>query len=253
MLRKRLPAVAASLVTLLAGSAANATVQFDVLGLAGTGVTGHASFTYTSTSATTAAITIAIENTTTVDGRISGYAFNVPTIGGTSFTSIAGVTDGGSVVGIGSPNSSAIPENSLSNESGWYSKWASDGIKTPNAAGDFDFGVMNSSSSNSFITDGVGSGPRITNTSDSNDITTFTLNIAGTGLNNDSLIENAFMTELSTDAGFYSFGIRYQGIGTNGLSDLAVPGTPPPVPLPGAAVLAALGLGIAGFVNRRRA
>lgn len=249
--------VVLTLVSLsLAGSSASAAIVFDVHGLAGTGVTGQVTFAYSGITNTTGTLNITIENTSAVGGRITGFAFNVPTVTGVSFLSFGGGLQNGGVVGIGSPNGSAIPENSSFNESGWFTRWSPNGIKSPNAAGDFDVGVLNSNNANSFITGGTGAGPRITNLSDGNDSTAFTLNLVGTGLQSMSNadFEQAFMSELSTDAGFYSFGVRYQAIGSNDLSDFAVPVTTTnPVPVPGAALLAAVGLGFAGLVGRKRA
>jgi hypothetical protein len=246
-------------------SAAHATIDFDVAGLAGTGVTAHVTFTYTSSSATDGVLKFVIENTTDysnsglTDSRITAFSFNLPSIGGTTFTSIAGVTDGASPIALGPPPSQVIPENQLStfNETGWYGLFESNGIKTPNAAGDFDFGIMNAGNANSFITDGQGNGPRILNSSDSNDSTTYLLNLVGTGLDTgDSAIEQAIMSALSSPQNSdlaYTFGVRFQGIPTGG-SDLAAPTTTTTVvPAPGAAALAAFGLGIVGWVNRRRA
>ncbi len=249
-------------------SAAHATIDFDVTGLAGTGVTAHVTFTYASTSATAGTLKFVIENTTDYSNsgltgsRISAFAFNIPSLGGTTFTSIAGVTDGPSLIALGPPPSQVIPENQPSsfNEAGWYGLFESNGIKTPNAAGDFDFGILNDgANANKFITDGVGNGPRIANTVDSNDSTAFLLNVVGTGLNTgDAAIEQAVASALSfpQNGGLgYTFGVRFQGIPTGG-SDLATPTSQPPppvVPAPGAAGLAALGLGIVGWVNRRRA
>lgn len=235
--------------------AAHGAITFDVGGLAGTGVTGQVTFAYTGATNTTGSLSITIENTSTVGGRISGFAFNVPTVAGVSFLSFGGGLSNGGVVGIGSPNSSAVPENSSINESGWFSRWSPGDIKTPNAAGDFDVGILNANNAQAFITGGTGSGPRISNLIDGNDSTTFTLNLVGTGLQSlsNADFEQAFMSELSTDAGFYSFGVRYQGIGANDLSDFAVPvSTTNPVPIPGAALLAAFGLGFAGLVGRKR-
>lgn len=233
------------------GGAAQGAITFDVLGLAGSGVTGKVTFNYTSTSSTAAALTVTVENTTATTARISAFAFNVPTISGATFTTIGGASSNGTVVAIAPTASSAIPENSATNQTGWFDKWSSDGIKTPNAAGDFDFGVMNADNSNSFITDGVGSGPSILDLV-SNDSTTYTFNIAGTGLQgiSDSDFETAFMNELSANAGFYSFGVRFQGIPGSIGSDLAVPTTTTPVPVPGAMLLAALGMGLVGLVRR---
>jgi len=236
-------------------SSAQGAITFDVLGLAGSGVTGKVTFGYTSTSGTAAALTVTIENTTASTARISGFAFNVPTISGATFTTIGGASSNGTVVAIAPTASSAIPENSASNQAGWYEKWKSDNIKTPNAAGDFDFGVMNAGNANSFITDGVGSGPSIVNLVDSNDSTTYTFNVAGTGLQgvSDSYFETAFMNELSANAGFYGFGVRFQGIPGSIGSDLAVQTTTTtPVPIPGAVVLASLGMGLVGLVRRSK-
>ena len=247
----------ALLLTLMAASPAFATIGFDVSGLAGSGVTGHVDFTYTSSSATTALLTITIENTTAVGGRISGFAFNVPTIGGATISTIGGLAAADLPAAIAPTPSSAIPENSATNEAGWYAKFEYEEIKTPNAAGDFDFGVMNANSKNSFITDGVGSGPRILNDDNSNDSTTFTFAISGTGLQSmsDADFEEAFMNELSSGTGGdYAFGVRYQGIPGNQSSDLATPGTPDvnPVPVPGAAVMGLFGLALAGGYRRFR-
>jgi len=248
--RQILAAVAAAAFA----SAAHATIEFNVAGLVPTGVTAHVTFTYTHTSAFDASLTFAIENTTAVGGRISGFGFNIPTIAGTTFTTIAGVSDGSGIRELGPPPSTVIPENSSSNQPGWYGLWQFDGIKTPTGGGKFDFGILNDGQNvNKFIDDGVGSGPRIENTDNSNNSTTFTLNIFGAGLNTgDSAIEQAFMSEFSVPnngvGGGYNFGARFQGIPPDG-SDFATT----VVPAPGAAALAAFGLGIVGWVNRRRA
>lgn len=247
---KSVSTVAAVMAMAGLGGAAQGAITFDVLGLAGSGVTGKVTFGYTSTSGTAAALTITIENTTANTARISAFAFNVPTISGAAFTTIGGASSNGTVVAIAPSASSAIPENSASNEIGWYEKWKSGDIKTPVAAGNFDFGVMNSDNDKAFITDGVGSGPSILNAVDTNDSTTYTFNVVGTGLQSisDSDFETAFLNELSTGAGYYSFAVRFQGIPGSIGSDLAVAN---PIPVPGAVVLAGLGMGLVGLVRRR--
>ncbi len=240
--------------------AARAAIGFDVSGLAGTGVTAHVNFAYTSTSATSGLLRFVIENTTAVGGRISGFAFNIPTLGGSTLASIAAISHGSGVLGLGGIPSQVTPENQAAgfSESGWYGLWENNGIKTPNAAGHFDFGIMNAGHNpNNFITDGVGSGPRITNTADGNDSTTFVLQVTGAGLNTgDAAIEQAFMNALSSPQNQgtgYNFAVRFQGIGnssTLGSSDLAV--STVVVPAPTAAALGSLGLGLIGWVCRRR-
>jgi hypothetical protein len=243
-------------------SAAHATIDFDVTGLAGTGVTAHVTFTYTHTSATDATLKFVIENTTDYSdpdltgSRISAFAFNVPST--ISISTIGGFANLGGVFHLGNippnPTQSFVdPEGSpVANEDGWYGLWESNGIKTTNSAGDFDVGILNDNNATKFITDGVGSGPRIENISDSSDSTTFTLNVVGTGLDTAG-IEAAIMSELSAPQQVggigYSFAVRFQGIGPNDDSDLATT----IIPAPGAAALAAFGLGIVGWVHRRRA
>lgn len=224
-----------------------AAISFSIAGLAGTGVTADVTFTYQSISSTAANILISLTNTTagSVGGFITGFAFNVPTISGVSFTSI-----GGDIDNVGAQTTTPLGSP---NESGWHARYdVPGGIKTPNGAGDFDFGVLNSSNANPFITGGTGSGSRVI----VGETTLFTLALVGTGLNSlsNAIFESTFMSELSTggNAGAFPFGARFQGLSNDG-SDLAVggPSTTPVVPIPSAALLALLGLGGAGFMKRR--
>ena len=226
-----------------------ASIPLSLTGLAGTGVTGSASFSYQSISDTAANILVSITNTSSmaVGGFITGFGFNIPTISGVTYTTIGGDTDN---VGAQTTTPLIAP-----NESGWHARYdVQGGIKTPNGAGDFDFGVLNQANANPFITGGTGSGSRII----LGETTLFTLALVGTGLDDytNSVFENFFMNELSTNgnAGAYPFGARYQGVNTGGGSDFAI-GTvdrTPVVPVPSAVMLAALGLGGAGWVARRR-
>jgi len=228
----------------LALAAAAEADTFGVSGLAGTGVTAQVTFNYSAIDATSGTIAISIENTTPDSGstegaRISAFAFNTPS--GFTITSI-----GGDVDDAGAQAATALV---APNESGWHARYDGDNIDTPNAAGDFDFGVMNSDNVQAFITDGVGSSVFII----PGETTSFELAVVGTGLS--SLTTADFLNALSVNgtAGQFSFGVRFQGIGPQGLSDLAVPGDTPPIPLPASAVLGLLGLGGVGAVRRRYA
>jgi hypothetical protein len=117
-------------------------------------------------------------------------------------------------------------------------------------------GYSNPGLAGSSITDTQATGPQILTTSNNNnDSTTLLPNLVETGLDTGgSAIEQALASALSVpqDQGDgYTFGVRFQGIPTGG-SGFATP-TTTVVPAPGAAALAAFGLGIVGWVNRRRA
>ena len=120
------------------------------------------------------------------------------------------------------------------NETGWWARFDYEEIKTPNVAGDFDFGVKNNSTVNNFITGGSGSGSGI----EIGETTTFTLDLVGSGLDNftNGEFESFFLGAFSSGdaSGDYSFGARFQGL-ANGGSDLAV--NTNIVPLPSAALL----------------
>ena len=232
--------------SVLIANAAHATMSFDVSGLAGTGVTAHIDFQYVSGGATGGTLTIDIKNTTpnsgdTTGAFITGFGFNTPELLGGSITSIGGdVDDAGAQANtaLGAPN-----------ESGWRVRYDQDNIKTNNGAGFLDFGVLNHNVVNSFITGGVGSpsAPKIT----PDETTTFTLAVVGAGLG--GLSESDFLNSLSVDgnAGAFNFAVRFQGIGPNGNSDMAV-GTVNHVPVPGAVVLGCLGFGLAGAWSRNK-
>ena len=221
------------------GCAGVAQGDFSVSGLAGTGVTADISFAYAVTDDNNATITIGIHNTTldsgdTAGAFISAFGFNIPSLGGVTIDSIGGDVDDGTVqivTLLGAPT-----------EDGWYGRFDPDEIKTPNAAGFFDYGVMNNSTVNAFITDGVGTSPNIT----PGETTTFTLAVTGTGLS--SLTASSFLSALSVGgpAGAFNFAVRFKGIGPDDDSDLAV------VPIPSSMILCALGLGSLGMLQRSK-
>lgn len=221
------------------GCAGIAQADFEVFGLAGTGVTADISFAYAVIDDSNATITIDIHNTTpdsgdTAGAFISAFGFNIPSLGGVTIDSIGGDVDDGAVqivTLLGAPN-----------EGGWYGRFDPDEIKTPNAAGFFDYGVMNNSTVNAFITDGVGTSPNII----PGETTTFTLAVTGTGLS--SLTDSSFLSALSVGgpAGAFNFAVRFKGIGLDDDSDLAV------VPVPSSMILCALGLGSLGMLQRSK-
>lgn len=226
---------------LLSAATANAAVSFSIAGLAGTGVTADVSFGYAAIDANNGTITISITNTTLDSGDTAGsfitaFAFNTPSIDGVTISSIGGDMD--------DLISQAVTELGSPNEAGWYARLDGNTIKTPNAAGDFDFGVMNNDTVNAFITDGTGgpSSPKIFY----GETTTFTLDVTGSGLA--GLSDASFMNELSVDgtAGAFNFGVRFQGIGPNDDSDFAV------VPVPAAVLLCVVGLFSMGVTHCKR-
>ena len=223
------------------GCAGVAQADFSVGGLAGTGVTADISFDYAFTNDSNATITISIHNTTTDSGDtagafISAFGFNIPSISGVTIDSLGGDVDDGVVQVVtllGAPN-----------ESGWYGRFDPDEIKTPLAAGFFDYGVMNNDTINAFITDGVGASPNII----PGETTTFTIAVTGTGLS--SLSASSFLSALSVggSAGAFNFAVRFKGIGPDDDSDLAVT----VVPVPSSVILCTLGLGSIGLLQRSK-
>lgn len=235
MKRMQILSIAAVLITT---AAASASTPLSLAGLAGTGVTADVSFGYAG-DATSGIITISITNTTLDSGEtagsyISAFGFNVPSMSGVTFTAISSATDGGGVVELVSPPNG---------EAGWYAKFASNSIGAPGGY-NFDFGVMNNGTAN-FIHDGMGGStlPKIY----SGETTTFSLLVVGLGL--DVLSDSSFLNELSTsgDSGAFNFAVRFQSIGTAGLSDLATT----VVPVPASVLLGILGLFGVG-VNQRK-
>ncbi len=227
---------------LLSAATANAAVSFDVGGLVNSGVTANISFGYTAIDPNSGTITISITNTTLDSGDTAGafitaFAFNTP--GAFTITSIGGDVDD---AGAQATTQLASPPNVAE----WYARYDTNNISTPNAAGDFDFGVMNNDTVNAFITDGTGgpTSPKI----HIGDTTTFTLAVTGSGLN--GLSDSSFLDALSVGgtAGAFNFGVRFQGVGGEG-SDLA---TTTIVPVPAAVLLGAFGLFGVGVTRRTK-
>lgn len=246
----------ATAAALLFCSAASASINYQATSIGG-GPSADVQFSFTTSSATAGILQVAIENTTPGPGRIVGFAFNVPTIDGVSFTSIGGVSAGGGVAPLATATgATVIPEVSGSqHEMGWFGKWENDGIKTPGQFGDFDFGVRNTAQgSDAFITSASGNGPSIMNKVPHQNSTVFNFAVSGTGFDTmtPEELEQAFGSALST--GNFAFALRFR----NGEADVAAangqgsgPGGGGQVPLPGAVVLGAVGLGLAGAFRKR--
>ncbi len=214
-------------VSLLAGWApvAYGAIPFDVGGLESTSVAGQVKFSYAGATHSNSALNITIESISPA-GRPGGFAFNVPTINGAIRTSA-----GGSL-----------------NYSGTLNR------ASPFSNGSLEISSLSADNRKGVIPGEKSSGARMTDVRTGEAWTKLRLDGMGSGLRtlSDSKLAQTFMNESSADAGSYGFGVRYQAIGTNGLSDFAVPATTTnAVPVPGAAVLAAIGLGIVGVIHRK--
>lgn len=242
----------------LAAPAGNSTVwgsiTFDVAGLSQTGVTGQVSFAYTSISDSAARLNITIDNTSLVGTQITGFAFNVPTLDGVSFQSIGGQVPG-DIRARGHVQNETSVDGSAAQRPVAYQKGKSDRIKTPTHAGVFDIAIATARPDRGYIGSAAGGRSRIAGSGSFGDTTSLSLNIVGTGLQSlsNAAFEQAFVSEASSNKGFHAFGVRFQAVGANGFSDFAVPmSSTSPVPIPGAVVLGAVGLGIVGLVMRKR-
>ncbi len=245
---RKLGLYCAFIISLLAFAApASATISFSTGGLAGTGVTADVGMTYQSISDTASRLTISITNTTllSVGGFVTGFAFNLPSLHGVNFTSI-----GGDIDDAGKQQTTELTTANVNpGDTGWWTRFDYEGIKAPNGAGRFDFGVLNHSTANAFINGGNGKPPYILE----GDTTDFFLDITGTGLDDFSSasFESAIFNELSTSgsAGAFNFGVRFQGVGPDDQnSDLA---TMTVVPVPSALALGLIGLASVSWVRRR--
>jgi len=204
------------LVLVLAGVTPAGAVTIELQGVNyPTSIFAVAEFNYVPTSSGTGEIQISLTNTSTVASSLTGFAFNTP----------AEVTDLGLFTG----------------PAGWEAEYDPNGIGTPGQFGFFDLAALTGPNFNGGKTaPGIWTGG------------TALFNIGVTGVNLHLLNTDSFLSLFSDLAGKVGesqfFIARYQAIGTEGGSDVAIPTTP----VPEAGTFWILGSGLLGLVFVRR-
>jgi hypothetical protein len=211
-------AVLAAFLLLIVAHAASAT-QFTITGTSFPNYnSATVDFNYTPLSATSGQISIVITNTSDVVSSLTAFAFNTPS-NVTGLSSFAGPT-------------------------GWSGICNPDSINTPMQYGFFDFaGITGPNFNGGKVASGIAMGQT----------GSFTLDIAGTSMLTLTTADFlALLSDLSGKVGTPEyFAGRYQGIGTSGGSDVAVPGNSP-VSEPSTFLLSGVGMLIAVVFARRK-
>ncbi len=204
----------------MASGAVNA-VTFGVIGVSSSNTTATIDFSYDGVDTLTIGILNTASNST--DPRITGFAFNAPTI-------VTGVA--------------AFSASGTQNDGDWGADFDPDGVNTPGSKGSFDVGGITGPSLNG---GSPNSGIAVNTTG------TFTFKLLGDAGLLASLTESSFLDLVSQGGNnSWPFAVRFQRLDDGNVTSDVAFGGPTPVPLPAAGWMLVLGLGGLIALRKRR-